>query len=229
MKKLLLQSSFALLLLCFMVSCSSTGETNNKVAKAAVGQSSLEVVHEGLHIGDTAPDFKLKNIDGSMVSLADMKDAKGYIVVFTCNHCPYAVMYEDRLVELHNTYAPKGYPVVAINPNDTEVVPSDSFEAMQERAKEKAFPFVYLMDEGQKVYPKYGATKTPHVFLLSKEKVVSYIGAIDDNHEDETAVKVKYLENAIAAMEKGVAADPETTKAIGCSIKTVKNPPRKKK
>ena len=230
MKKLFFQSTLVCTMLLFLAGCVSSPQIQNpETAKAAVGQSAAEVVHEGLHIGDTAPDFKLKNVDEEFVTLAGMEDAKGYIIVFTCNHCPYAVMYEDRLIELHNTYAPKGYPVVAINPNDPVVKPADSFEAMQVRAKEKGFPFVYLMDEGQKVYPKYGAKKTPHVFLLDKERVVKYIGAVDDNHEDETAVKEKYLENAIAAMEKGVAADPATTKAIGCSIKTVKNPPKGKR
>lgn len=229
MKKILLPTSIVCLMLFFLAACTSPNADTNQVAKASMAPAADAPVHEGLHIGDTAPDFNLKNVDGSMVSLAGMKDAKGYIVVFTCNHCPYAVMYEDRLIDLHNTYASKGYPVVAINPNDPSVVPSDSFEAMQERSKEKGFPFVYLFDEGQKVYPKYGAKKTPHVFLMNNERVVSYIGAVDDNHEDEAAVNVKYLENAIASMEKGVAADPAMTKAIGCSIKSKNNPPRKKK
>jgi len=179
------------------------------------------VIHDhGYHVGDTAADFKLKNVDGKMVSLSDYEDAKGYIVTFTCNHCPYAVMYEDRLIALHNEYAPKGYPVVAINPNDPEVKPGDSYEAMQVRSKEKGFPFVYLIDEGQKVYPQYGATKTPHVYLLDAERTVKYIGAIDDSPKDEGEVEEKYLENAIQALEAGNDPDPSSTKAIGCSIKT---------
>ena len=175
---------------------------------------------KGLNIGDVAPDFKLMNVDDSMVSLSDYEDAKGYIVTFTCNHCPYAVMYEDRLIELHNTYAAKGYPVVAINPNDPDVKPGDSFEAMKVRSKDKGFPFAYLMDEGQQVYPQYGATKTPHVFLLDADKKVRYIGAIDDDARDASAVTEKFLENAISALEKGEDPTPATTKAIGCSIKT---------
>jgi peroxiredoxin len=90
------------------------------------------------------------------------------------------------------------------------------------RAKEKKFSFPYLFDEGQKIYPQYGATKTPHVFLLDKNRVVKYIGAIDDNVEDAKAVKEHYLENAIAALEKGQEPNPSTTKAIGCSIKVKK-------
>lgn len=179
-------------------------------------------IHKGYHIGDTATDFSLKNIDGNMVSLADFEDANGYIVTFTCNHCPYAVMYEDRLIDLHNKYAPKGYPVIAINPNDPEAQPKDGFAEMQERAKDKAFPFVYLFDDGQKIYPQYGATKTPHVFLLDKERTVKYIGAIDDSPRDASAVEETYLEDAIAALMDGKNPDPAETKAIGCSIKTVK-------
>ncbi len=236
MKKVILQSSVACLLLVFMLACAPTQESNQEIAKGTMAQTatksptalSTKTVHEGLQVGDIAPDFKLKNVDERYVSLGSFKDVKGYIIVFTCNHCPYAVMYEDRLIELHNTFASKGYPVVAVNPNDPEVVPADSFKEMQVRAAEKKFPFVYLLDEGQKVYPQYGAKKTPHVFLLNKEKEVNYIGAIDDNHEEASAVQEKYLENAILAMEKGETADPSVTKAIGCSIKTVKNPPKKK-
>ena len=177
--------------------------------------------HKGYHIGDTAADFSLKNVDGKMVSLEDYADAKGYVVVFTCNHCPYAVMYEDRLIELHNKYAPKGYPVVAINPNDPAAQPKDSYELMKVRAEEKGFPFAYLFDDGQKVYPKYGATKTPHVFLLDADRVVKYIGAIDDSPKDETDVEVQYLADAIDALDAGQEIENKETKAIGCSIKSL--------
>ncbi len=174
----------------------------------------------GYGIGDTAVDFNLMNIDGEYVSMADYEEANGFIIVFTCNHCPYAVMYEDRLVELDKKYAALGYPVIAIMPNDPEVKPDDSFANMKLRAAEKGFSFPYLMDEGQKVYPVFGATKTPHVYLLDKEKVVRYIGSIDDSARDASAVEEKFLENAIEALMKGETPDPATTKAIGCSIKT---------
>lgn len=177
---------------------------------------------EGLEVGDTAPDFNLKNTTGEYISPSMMKDAKGYIVIFTCNHCPWAIKYEDRMIELHNKYAKMGYPVIAINPNDPEVQPEDSFEKMQERAKEKGFPFYYVFDEGQKVFPQYGATRTPHVFLLDKDMTVQYIGAIDDNAEDASKVETKYVENAIAALEAGKTPDPAFTKAIGCTIKVKK-------
>lgn len=176
----------------------------------------------GYKVGDKATDFKLKSVDNKMYSMADYKDAKGFIVVFTCNHCPFAVKYEDRIIDLAKKYKSKGYVLLAINPNDPAAQPEDSFELMQKRAKEKKFSFPYLFDEGQKIYPQYGATKTPHVFLLDKNLVVKYIGAIDDNVEDASEVKEKYLENAIAALEKGQEPTPNTTKAIGCTIKVKK-------
>lgn len=176
----------------------------------------------GYQVGDKAEDFSLKNLDGRMISLSNIEGAKGYIITFTCNHCPYAVMYEDRLIELHNKYAPKGYPVIAINPNDPEVVPEDSFAEMKVRASDKSFPFEYLFDEGQKVYPKFGATRTPHVFLLDNSLIVKYIGAIDDNAQDASAVKKTYLADAVDSIINGRNPDPDFTKAVGCSIKVKK-------
>jgi peroxiredoxin len=174
----------------------------------------------GFKVGDKATDFNLKGVDDKMYSLADMKDAKGYIVTFTCNHCPFAVMYEDRLVALQNEFGPKGYQIVAINPNDPAVNAEDSFDNMKIRAKEKSFNFPYLFDDGQTVYPVYGATKTPHIFLLDKELTVKYIGAIDDNPRNPDDVEERYLANAINALEMGKDPDPSLTKAIGCSIKS---------
>ncbi len=173
----------------------------------------------GYQIGDTAEDFNLKNIDGKMVSLKDYKNVKGYIVVFTCNGCPYAQAYEQRIINLHNKYVPQGYPVIAINPNDPNLTSADSYDKMQARAKQKKYPYVYLMDEKQDVFPKFGATRTPHVFLLDNNKVVKYIGGIDDNADDESAVKIKYVENAIEALKAGKNPEPSLTKAVGCSIK----------
>ncbi len=177
---------------------------------------------EGYRIGDLAEDFNLKNVDGKMVSLADYKDARGYLVIFTCNTCPYAQAYEDRIIALDKKYKKKGVPVIAINPNSPEKSPKDSFEDMQVRATEKGFSFPYLLDEGQEIYPKYGATRTPHVFLLEKKdkgNEVRYIGAIDDNYQDETSVETRYVEDAVDAMLGGEEIRITTTKAIGCSIK----------
>ncbi|OFY59647.1 MAG: redoxin [Bacteroidetes bacterium RBG_13_46_8] len=177
----------------------------------------------GYNPGDKASDFKLKNVDGKLVSLADYKTAKGFIVVFTCNHCPYAQAYQDRLIELNNKYLSAGFPVIAINPNDPAVSPGDSYEEMQKRAGEKKYPFPYLFDETQAVYKMYGAERTPHIYLLNKEGndyIVKYIGAIDNNYKDPQLVTEKYLENAIDAVLAGRSPDLNQTKAIGCSIKT---------
>ena len=171
-------------------------------------------------VGDQVANFSLLNIDGRMVSMHDYTEsAKGLIVVFTCNHCPYAQLYEQRIIDLHNKYAPLGYPVVAINPNDKDVSPSDSYEGMKQRAKEKNYPFPYLIDDTQEIARAYGATRTPHVYLLDQDRVVHYIGAIDDNHEEPEAVKEKYLENAINALRDGKEITVKETKAIGCTIK----------
>ena len=176
----------------------------------------------GYKIGDVATDFKLKNVDGKMVSLAGIKNAKGYIVVFTCNECPFSKLYEDRLIALHNKYASKGYSVVAINPNSPDNS-AEGYAAMQTRSKEKGFTFAYLYDGDQTIYPKYGADRTPHVFLLDKDRRVQYIGAIDDNSKVPESVTVKYVENAIESLEKGEKPSPNFTKAIGCTIKVKKS------
>lgn len=180
---------------------------------------------KGYKIGDIATDFKLKNIDDKMVLLADYSEAKGFIIIFTCNTCPVSVAYEDRIIALDKKYKNIGFPVIAINPNDPEVQKGDSFELMKIRAKEKQFTFPYLLDEGQKIYPQYGATRTPHVFILQKEEDglrVKYIGAIDDRSRKPSAVKTKYVENAVDALLAGKDPEITTSKAIGCSIKVKK-------
>jgi peroxiredoxin len=192
------------------------------IAGLAMAFTVADTIPTGYKIGDVATDFSLKNVDGKNVSLKDMKDAKGYIVIFTCNHCPYAVAYEDRIIGLDKKYSKKGYPVIAINPNNPVKQPDDSFAKMQERAKDKNFKFPYVLDEGQKIFPQYGATKTPHVYVLEKTakgNIVRYIGAIDDNYEDARAVSQKYVENAVDALISGKDVPVKETKAIGCSIK----------
>ena len=173
-------------------------------------------------IGDVAEDFKLKNLQESMVSLADFEEAKGFIVIFTCNTCPVSVANEDRIIALNEKYEDQGYPVIAINPNNPKVSSGDSYDLMKVRAKEKGFSFPYLFDDGQKVYPKYGASKTPHVYVLNKESndlIVRYIGSIDDSARNSGAVKTKFVENAVDALTKGESIEMASTKAIGCSIK----------
>ena len=182
------------------------------------------VTGDGYKIGDVATDFYLPNVDGEMVSLADFEDAKGFILIFTCNTCPYSVAYEDRIIALDKAYKSKGYPVIAINPNDPAAIDGDDLADMKVRATEKGFSFPYLQDVGQQVYPQYGATKTPHVFVLQKEvnnNIVRYIGAIDDSSRKPNKVKKRYVEQAVDALLAGKSPSTTTTKAIGCSIKTL--------
>jgi len=200
-------------------------ETTNDTTAVVPADTVTEIAEPeitGYKIGDMATDFSLKNIDDKMVSLADYTDVKGYIVIFTCNHCPYSVAYEDRIVALDKKYKSKGYPVIAINPNDPAINAEDSFDNMKVRAKDKKFTFPYLFDEGQQIYPQYGATKTPHVYVLEKTPEgnrVAYIGAIDDNSNEPELVKEKYVEAAVDALLKGEQPAITETKAIGCSIK----------
>ncbi|SDR04267.1 thioredoxin family protein [Flagellimonas zhangzhouensis] len=192
------------------------------LAMGVISSEEISPLEAGYEVGDIATDFSLKNVDGKMVSLSDYKSAKGYLVIFTCNTCPYAQAYEDRIIALDAKYKSKGVPVVAIMPNNPSKKPGDSFDKMKERASDKGFSFPYLIDAGQKVYPQYGATRTPHVFLLektSKGNEVKYIGAIDDNYQDAASVDEKFVENAVDAMLAGKEVPLKTTKAIGCGIK----------
>jgi peroxiredoxin len=170
---------------------------------------------------DEIKDIHLPNVDGKMISLQDYPTSKGFIIIFTCNHCPYAKAYEERIIKLQEKYG-STYPVIAINSNDGVAFPEDNLEAMKKRAAHKKYPFVYLYDESQEVARIFGAAKTPHVYLIHKEQdknVIKYVGAIDDNYADETAVKKHYIEEAITALDKGQEITVKETKAIGCSIK----------
>lgn len=181
----------------------------------------------GLKIGDIAPDFELMGTDGKMHSLASTMDAngeqpKGYAVTFTCNTCPYAKKYETRLAALHEKLSAMGYPVIAIQPNDVTIKPEDDMEAMKVRAEERGFGFAYVIDAEQTLYPQYGASKTPEVYLLDADRVLRYHGAIDDNAQDPESVTERYVEMAVAALENGEDPTPAEVKAIGCSIKAAK-------
>lgn len=172
--------------------------------------------------GATAPTFNLKNIDERMVSPDSFPEAKGFILIFTANTCPYAIAYEDRIIDLNKKFAPQGYPVIAINPNSPSLSSGDSFKKMQEKAKTKGFSFPYLFDEGQKVSDLYGARVTPHVFLLKKEESnlkVMYTGAIDNDTENSNPDKTLFVEKAIAEIEAGKPVEIPSTKAIGCTVK----------
>lgn len=197
------------------------------LAIIVVGSFSFSTISEaptsdGYGIGDEATDFNLKNVDGKMVSLSDYKDAKGFIVIFTCNTCPYAVASEDRIIALDKEFKTKGFPVIAVNPNNPDVQPADTFDKMKAKAKEKEFTFPYLYDDSHSVYAQYGAKKTPHVYLLQKENgknIVKYIGAIDDNVRNGADVKDRFLANAVNELLQGKEVSVKETKAIGCSIK----------
>lgn len=182
----------------------------------------LNIFADGYEVGDKATDFKLMGVDGKMVSMSDYDDAKGIVVIFTCNHCPYSVLYEDRIIALDKKYKKKGFPVIAINSNDSIRQPEDSFSNMIVRADEKDFSFPYLLDADQSIAKAYGATRTPHVFLLEKESndyVVKYIGTIDDDAKSPLGVEEIFAADAIDAVLKGNNPDPDFTKAIGCTIK----------
>ena len=167
---------------------------------------------QALNVGDQAPNFSLENIDGKTISLDSYEDAKGYIVVFTCNNCPYAKAYQKRLGELHNAYASKGFPVIAINTSD----PKDE---IAKRAREEDYPFVYLHDKTQNVTRSYGATRTPHVYILKNDRTVAYIGAIDNNYKDASAADKQYTRDAIESLLANKEVKITNTKAIGCTIK----------
>jgi peroxiredoxin len=174
-------------------------------------------------VGDTVADFNLRNIDGNMVSMSSYKaNAKGYIVIFTCNHCPYSKAYEDRLVALDKKYAALGYALIAINPTDAKANEEDSFDNMKLKAKEKGYTFPYLTDESQEVTKAFGATKTPYSVVVKKEGdkfVVQYAGAIDDNPQDATGVSKKYVEDAVNNLITGKPVMVTSVRSIGCAIK----------
>ena len=173
-------------------------------------------VKDGYQVGDVATDFKLKNVNGKMVSLADFKDAKGYVVIFDCNTCPYSKAYNQRIIDLNEKYSAKGFPVITINANEGS---GDSYDEMVRIANKKKYKFPYLYDESQETANAYGATNTPHVYILTKDLKVSYIGAIDDNPRNASGVTKRYVEDAVDALLKGTTVPVTKTKAIGCGIK----------
>jgi peroxiredoxin len=173
-------------------------------------------------VGDTVADFKLKNVDGKMISLSDYKKSKGAIVIFDCNTCPYSKAYNDRIIALNKKYESLGFPVITINANDPEESEGDSFDEMVSQAKRKNYEFPYLVDESQSVAKSFGATNTPHVFVLKNDNnafKVAYIGAIDNNSRDGSSASKKYVEEAVEALLANKAVPTEKTKAIGCGIK----------
>lgn len=173
-----------------------------------------------LAIGDEAPDFgALPGVDGKSYGLTDFSEHPVLVIFFSCNHCPYVQAYEDRIISLQTKFAERGVRFVAINANDADNFPADSFSAMVQRAAERHFNFIYLRDESQKVARAFGATHTPHLFVFDKARRLRYTGKIDDNWQAPDKVTRHYLGDALAALVDGNGpAEPETP-AIGCTIK----------
>ena len=172
-----------------------------------------------MNLGDPAPDFSLPGTDGKTYRLSDFKERKALAVIFSCNHCPYVIASEGRMLELQAKYGPKGAQLVAINANDAVNYPDDSFEAMKKNAQAKGFNFPYLRDESQAVARAYGATHTPHIFLFSQDGKLAYSGKIDDNWEHPEKVTRRYLAEAIEALLADKPVPEPSTHSIGCTIK----------
>ncbi len=173
-------------------------------------------------IGDKVQDFSLKNVNGKMVSLADYTEAKGFILIFSCNHCPFVHKYESRIKYLHANYAPKGFPVIAINSNDEKISPGDSYDEMKKRYKAQGYRFAYLYDQTQEVAAKFGAERTPHVYVLNKKQdgiVLEYFGTIDNNVDNASKADKKYVQDAVNALLENSKPPVTETKAVGCTIK----------
>ena len=176
-----------------------------------------------LSIGDKGIDFDLPGVDGKNHSLGTFNDKKAVVVTFTCNHCPYAKAYEDRLVAVQSDYESKGVALVAINANEDKNYPDDGFDHMATRAKEKGFNFPYLRDESQEIAHAYGAERTPELFLLDSQDTLRYHGTVDDNYDDPASVKVSYLRDALDAVLAGQSVATPETKVVGCTIKWLKD------
>jgi len=184
-------------------------------ALAFVAIPTSSVFADGVEVGAKAPAWvDLEGVDSERHSLADLEKAKAVVVVFTCNHCPVAKAYEERLIELQKDYSDKGVEVVAINVNNGK---ADKLPAMKERAKEKEFTFAYLYDPSQEIGREYGATVTPHAFLLDGERNVVYVGAIDDSMKADKA-KEHYLRDALDAVLAGKSPETASTPPAGCGI-----------
>jgi peroxiredoxin len=192
-----------------------------RLALAAIVASAALVASSGYaekaKLGEQAPSWSgLPGADGKQHSLSDYQSAKLVVVVFTCNHCPVAVAYEDRLIELQKDYQGKGVQLIAINVNNT---PYDRLDKMKERAQEKGFNFPYLYDASQKTARDYGATNTPHVFVLDQNRKLVYRGGIDDNFQKANAVKKQYLRDALDSLLAGKEPAQADTPHPGCGIK----------
>ena len=174
---------------------------------------------KAINLGAAAPEFSLPDTDGELVALDHFGDAKAYVVMFICNHCPYVQAIEDRLIELGRAFAPKGAAFFGIMSNDAVRYPDDRPDKMRERVLTKGYSFPYLYDESQEVARAYGAVCTPDIFVFDGERKLAYHGRIDDNWKDASAVTRRDLEDALKALLSGDKPSDEQYPTIGCSMK----------
>ena len=183
-------------------------------------ENAPEAAPTALAMGGSAPmaDTQMRNVDDTMHSIASVAQEKGTLVLFTCNHCPYAVAWQERYVALAHEFMTQGIGVIAINPNDPAEYGSDSFEGTQARAEELSMRFPYVIDDTSNVARAFGAEKTPEAYLFDAEGHLVYHGAIDDS-QDPGAVQEHYLRDALSAVVAGTPVAQAETRAVGCSIK----------
>jgi peroxiredoxin len=182
----------------------------------------LKSDNKGISIGDKAPmsDAKMKDISGKSLSLQDLKGENGLLVVFSCNTCPFVLAWEDRYNDLYDVARKNKVGMVLVNSNEAKRSGDDSMTAMQEHAKKNGYKMSYVEDREHKLADAFGARTTPHVYIFNKNSELVYMGAIDDNSKDKSAVKDPYVKNALVELGKGqTTCKVSETKAIGCSIK----------
>lgn len=172
-----------------------------------------------LQLGDTAPDFSLPATDGQTYSLEDFSDAPILVVAFTCNHCPYVINSEARVMDFTNDYKDRGVAYVAINSNSVNTYADDSFEHMKERVQERGFEFPYLRDESQDTARAYGALRTPHFYVFDTQRQLRYTGRMDDNPRNPGSQTTHELRDAVDALLAGREVEVPLTNPIGCNVK----------
>lgn len=172
-----------------------------------------------ISLGTPCPDFDLPSVDGKRYKLADFKDKKVLIVIFTCNHCPYARAVEDRIIQLRKEYEGKSVQLVGICSNDPDFVPEDSFENLKKRWQKKNYGFPYLHDLEQTTAMSFGAVCTPEFFVYGEDRKLAYHGRLDDNWKDPERVTRRDLQEAVDSLLAGKAPSEQQFPSMGCSIK----------
>jgi peroxiredoxin len=177
------------------------------------------MMQETIKIGAVAPDFNLPGVDGNNYSLDYFYGKTGFVIIFSCNHCPYVRAYENRIKKIQSDYSDKGIGVIAVNSNDSDQYEDDSFQNMTKRASEMNFNFPYVRDEEQTAARAYGASHTPEIFLFNNQRKLVFHGKIDDNWRDESKINSQYLRDAIEELIEGKEISVPETFTIGCTIK----------